>query len=46
MNDLGYVSRITQSLRNVLMLSQGEGSEQLRPLRQMLTEDEALIELR
>lgn len=46
MNDLGYVSRITQSLRNVLMLSQGEGSELLRPLRQMLAEDDALIELR
>lgn len=46
MNDLGYVSRITQSLRNVLMLSQGEGSELFRPLRQMLAEDEALIELR
>ena len=46
MNDLGYVSRITQSLRNVLMLSQGEGSELFRPLRQMLKEDEALIELR
>ena len=46
MNDLGYVSRITQSLRNVLMLSQGEDSELLRPLRQMLAEDEALIEWR
>lgn len=46
MNDLGYVSRITQSLRNVLMLSQGEGSELFRPLRQMLAEDDALIELR
>ncbi len=45
MNDLGYVSRITQSLRNVLMLAQGDGNEVFRPLRQMLAEDGALIQL-
>lgn len=42
MNDLGYASRITQSLRNVLLLGQGEGHELLR---QMLAEDEPLIRL-
>lgn len=45
MNDLGYASRITQSLRNVLMLSQGEGNELFRSLRQMLNESGPLIEL-
>lgn len=45
MNDLGYASRITQSLRNVLMLSQGEGNELFRSLRQMLNETGPLIEL-
>ena len=45
MNDLGYVSRITQSLRNVLMLGQGDGNELFRPLRQMLAEDGPLIQL-
>jgi phosphate:Na+ symporter len=45
MNDLGYVNRITQSLRNVLLLGQGEGNELLRSLRQMLAEDEPLIRL-
>ncbi|MGG2398124.1 Na/Pi cotransporter family protein [Pseudomonas sp. SH1-B] len=43
MNDLGYVSRIFQSLRNVLML----GSEQalFRELRQFGDEQESLIKL-
>nr|WP_298144288.1 Na/Pi symporter [uncultured Pseudomonas sp.] len=45
MNDLGYTSRITQSLRNVLILSQGEGNELFRPLRQMMAEDGPLIQL-
>jgi phosphate:Na+ symporter len=45
MNDLGYASRITQSLRNVLMLSQGEGNELFRSLRQMLNEGGPLIQL-
>jgi phosphate:Na+ symporter len=45
MNDLGYASRITQSLRNVLMLGQGDGNELFRPLRQMLAEDGSLIQL-
>ncbi|WP_372875183.1 Na/Pi cotransporter family protein [Pseudomonas sp.] len=45
MNDLGYASRITQSLRNVLLLGQGEGNEPLRSLRRMLAEDEPLIQL-
>ncbi len=43
MNDLGYASRITQSLRNVLMLGQGDGNELFRPLRQMATAGEPLI---
>ncbi|WP_300656798.1 Na/Pi cotransporter family protein [Pseudomonas sp.] len=43
MNDLGYVSRITQSLRNVLLLGQGEGNELFRPLRQLVDEDGPLI---
>ena len=43
MNDLGYVSRIFQSLRNVLML----GSEQalFRELRKFGEEQESLIRL-
>jgi phosphate:Na+ symporter len=45
MNDLGYASRITQSLRNVLMLSQGDGNELFRSLRQMLNEGGPLIQL-
>jgi phosphate:Na+ symporter len=45
MNDLGYASRITQSLRNVMMLGQGDGNEMLRPLRKMLAEDGPLIQL-
>lgn len=45
MNDLGYVSRITQSLRNVLRLGQGEGNELFRPLRQLVAEDGPLIQL-
>jgi phosphate:Na+ symporter len=45
MNDLGYVSRITQSLRNVLLLGQGDGNEQFRPLRQLVAEDGPLIRL-
>jgi phosphate:Na+ symporter len=45
MNDLGYVSRITQSLRNVLLLGQGEGNELFRPLRQLVAEDGPLIQL-
>jgi len=43
MNDLGYASRITQSLRNVLLLGQGEGNELFRPLRQPAGEDGPLI---
>jgi phosphate:Na+ symporter len=45
MNDLGYVSRITQSLRNVLLLGQGDGNELFRPLRQLVAEDGPLIQL-
>jgi phosphate:Na+ symporter len=45
MNDLGYASRITQSLRNVLLLGQGDGNELLRPLRKMLAEDGPLIQM-
>ncbi|MDX1368807.1 Na/Pi symporter [Pseudomonas sp.] len=45
MNDLGYVSRITQSLRNVLLLAQGDGNELFRPLRQLVAEDGPLIQL-
>ncbi|UVE18076.1 Na/Pi symporter [Pseudomonas sp. LS44] len=41
MNDLGYVSRIFQSLRNVLLL--GEGQEPLRALRRIEAGDETLI---
>lgn len=43
MNDLGYASRITQSLRTVLLLGQGEGNELFRSLRQVLAEDGPLI---
>ena len=43
MNDLGYASRITQSLRNVLLLGQGDGNESFRPLRQLVDEDGPLI---
>lgn len=43
MNDLGYASRITQSLRNVLLLGQGEGNELFRPLRQLVDDDGPLI---
>ena len=35
MNDLGYVSRITQSLRNVLQLGVMDGGDLLREVRQM-----------
>ncbi|CAD5106051.1 Na/Pi cotransporter family protein [Zestomonas carbonaria] len=41
MNDLGYASRIFQSLRNVLLL--GEGQEALRALRRAPAGDESLI---
>lgn len=44
MNDLGYTSRIIQSLRNVLLLSQGEGHEMFRELRRLMP-DELLITL-
>jgi phosphate:Na+ symporter len=43
MNDLGYASRIFQSLRNVLML--GEGQLMFRELRRMGQEEESLIVL-
>lgn len=43
MNDLGYASRIFQSLRNVLML--GEGQLLFRELRRLEQDDEALIVL-
>ncbi|MFB1011922.1 MAG: Na/Pi symporter [Thiopseudomonas sp.] len=35
MNDLGYVSRITQSLRNVLQLGVLEGGDMLREVRRL-----------
>ncbi|ACO76602.1 Na+/Pi-cotransporter [Azotobacter vinelandii CA] len=41
MNDLGYVSRIVQSLRNVLQLGDGQSRE----LRRLATGDEPLIQL-
>src|SRR5690606_11013425 len=45
MNDLGYFSRIIQSLRNVLLLS--EVHELSRQLREVLPQEEApLIQLR
>lgn len=40
MNDLGYVSRITQSLRNVLQLG-GTDSQLLSTMRRLAQEDEA-----
>lgn len=43
MNDLGYASRIFQSLRNVLML--GEGQALFRELRRLGRDDETLIVL-
>ncbi|MDT4856151.1 hypothetical protein FQZ97_905310 [compost metagenome] len=43
MNDLGYASRIFQSLRNVLLL--GEGQLLFRELRRMGQEEESLIVL-
>ncbi|MBT8767848.1 Na/Pi cotransporter family protein [Metapseudomonas boanensis] len=43
MNDLGYASRIFQSLRNVLMLS--EGQELFRELRRVGQDEESLIVL-
>jgi len=40
MNDLGYASRITQSLRNVLLLGSGDaGNDLLRDLRKLAEED-------
>jgi phosphate:Na+ symporter len=45
MNDLGYASRITQSLRNVLLLAQGDDSKLLRGLRSLLAEEGPLIAL-
>lgn len=42
MNDLGYASRIIQSLRNVLLL--GEGQELLRQLRQFADDDGPVIQ--
>jgi len=42
MNDLGYVSRIVQSLRNVLQLGDGQS----RALRRLTVEDEPLIQLK
>lgn len=45
MNDLGYCSRIIQSLRNVLLLSEGHALS--RQLREVLPQEEApLIQLR
>ncbi|MNF82448.1 hypothetical protein D3C84_647540 [compost metagenome] len=43
MNDLGYASRIFQSLRNVLLL--GEGQLLFRELRRMGQDEESLIVL-
>ena len=43
MNDLGYASRIFQSLRNVLLI--GEEQESFRELRRLGAEDENLIVL-
>ncbi|WP_095597507.1 Na/Pi cotransporter family protein [Pseudomonas sp. PIC25] len=39
MNDLGYTSRITQSLRNVLLLGLGDGNEMFRAVRQLAPDD-------
>ena len=45
-NDLGYSSRITQSLRNVLQLGLMEENQLLRGLRHLVCDEEApLIEL-
>lgn len=41
MNDLGYASRIIQSLRNALLL--GEGHELTRQLRQLAADDGPVI---
>ncbi|MCY1380120.1 hypothetical protein D9M69_679100 [compost metagenome] len=43
MNDLGYTSRIFQSLRNVLML--GEGQLMFRELQRLAADEESLIVL-
>jgi len=43
MNDLGYVSRIIQSLRNVLLLGRSPDSQFLGALRQILAEDQQLV---
>ncbi|MCW3147509.1 Na/Pi symporter [Stutzerimonas stutzeri] len=42
MNDLGYASRIIQSLRNALLL--GEGQELIRQLRQLPEDDGPIIQ--
>ncbi|MDR1075647.1 MAG: Na/Pi symporter [Xanthomonadaceae bacterium] len=45
MNDISFASRIIQSLRNVLMLSQGEGNGMFHDLRRMTrSDDEYLID--
>ncbi|MNQ66861.1 Na+/Pi-cotransporter [compost metagenome] len=44
MNDLGYASRIIQSLRNVLLI--GEGQDLFRELRHLGSEEESLIVLK
>lgn len=41
MNDLGYASRIIQSLRNALLLA--DGQEPIRQLRQLSTDDDGPI---
>jgi phosphate:Na+ symporter len=43
MNDLGYASRIIQSLRNVLLLGRNPESQFFGSLRQILAEDRQLI---
>lgn len=45
MNDLGYVSKITQSLRNVLLLAEGDESQLLRGLRTLLGDEDPLIQI-
>lgn len=40
MNDLGYVSRITQSLRNVLQLGLSDGGDMLREVRRLDTNED------
>ena len=42
MNDLGYASRIIQSLRNVLLLGRNPDSEYVGALRQILAEEPRL----